>query len=211
MWQVQCVFLHSAAILVSGDHLSWSTAAVAMVWSLPWWRLQFHMRSGSNGVCGTCKWRFAAPQLKWRSAPTSLQLHGMNLKLWSSDCWLNCFIDDIELLDNWLIDCLYWLIDFIDWLTDWLNLNWWRLCTCVYPVLNSPTWGRHIWLIDCWGGGSVVAPNHWIITAAKIANTINIVHSICGYVFIEQESVIIIVPKMNHLILTLPNPSGEFI
>ena len=92
----------------------------------------------------------------------------------------------------WTIDWLIVLI--IDWLIlliDWLNLNWWRLCTCVYPVLNSPTWGRHIWLIDCWGGGSVVAPNHWIITAAKIANTINIVHSICGYVFIEQESVII--------------------
>ena len=51
-------------------------------------------------------------------------------------------------LDCWTIDWLIVLI--IDWLIlliDWLNLNWWRLCTCVYPVLNSPTWGRHIWLI----------------------------------------------------------------
>ena len=74
------------------------------------------------------------------------------LHLWLIAFW---FIDwlILHLLLHWLI--LHWLIDWIGigiyWLI-WIGI-WWRLCTCAYPVHNSPTLGRHNWLIDwlLWG------------------------------------------------------------
>jgi hypothetical protein len=64
----------------------------------------------------------------------------------------------IEFNFDWLI---YWILLLIDLLIDWIGIGiywliwigiWWRLCTCTYPVHNSPNLGRHNWLIDCCGG-----------------------------------------------------------
>ena len=100
---------------------------------------------------------FGAPQHKWRSAPNILQLHSFH-ELESWQYWLIDWLKIClhfwvsEWIQFWLIDLLDIIIDwFVDCLIDWIGIYWfiwigiwWRLCTCAYPVHNSPNLGRHI-------------------------------------------------------------------
>ena len=154
--------------LVSGDHLCWCILPPSpRYWALPWWRLQSHKRLLFTVVCGTCKWRFrhTPTQMEECTQYSAASFISWTWKLAVLIDWLNICLH-LWLIAFWFIDwlilhlLLHWLIlhSLIDWIgigiywLIWIGI-WWRLCTCAYPVHNSPTLGRHNWLIDwlLWG------------------------------------------------------------
>jgi hypothetical protein len=106
----------------------------------------------------------AHPNTSWGLHPIFCSfIHFMNLKVGSIDWTFVCIAEWlIELNIDWSIDWIFVLL--IDLLIDYFALV--TLCTCVYPVCNSPNFGpSHFidWLL--WGQPEV-APT---ITAAKSA------------------------------------------